>query len=144
MKHIKLFLFFFIGIALCSCASLVDFANAISEVSGASSSSSSSSSSGSASSYTSSYSNTNSSSSSSPSYSTTSSSISQRKTRVRVECWACKGTGKTVARIYPATYGQTENEMKREYCKYCGQKDRPHTHKSCTACKGLGYTYEYK
>lgn len=140
MKHIKFLSLFFIGIALCSCASLVDFANAISEASEASSSSSSSS----ANSYTSSYSNTSSSSSSSSSYGTTSSSTTQKKTRVRVECWACKGTGKTAARTYPATYGQTENEIKREYCKYCGKTDRPHTHKSCTACKGVGYTYEYK
>ena len=140
MKYIKFLIAAFVVILLNSCAALFDFADALSEISNTTnntSSASHSSSSSNSNAYTSSY-NT-----SSSSYSTSSSST-PKKTRVKVECWACKGTGKSSSRNYPATYGLAANEIKYEYCKYCGKKDKVHTHKTCTACKGLGYTYEYK
>lgn len=136
MKSIKFLVLALVLASFYSCSSLMDIASALAELPDTSSSSSTSS-------YTNSYSsNTPSSASYQSSSSTT--TTTPKKTRVKVECWACKGTGKSVSRTYPATYGVEANEAKREYCKYCGKRDRPHTHKNCTACKGLGYTYEYK
>lgn len=132
MKTIKILLFLFIAFIFHSCQSLMEIAGALSTISDTTSSSSTSNN-------TSSYSNTTSYSS----YNTNSSTTS-KKTKVKVNCWACKGTGRSVSKTYPATYGVAANEIKREYCKYCEKYDKPHTHKICTACKGLGHTYEYK
>jgi len=62
--------------------------------------------------------------------------VQQQETRR--QCPDCKGTGRSRTwKDFPPTFGGTV--AKREWCEYCGDFGRLHTHKACPACKGLGY-----
>jgi hypothetical protein len=51
------------------------------------------------------------------------------------KCGVCNGTGNSNSVVYPPNYGTPSAD---EWCNICKSWRKPHTHKPCYSCGGLG------
>lgn len=61
--------------------------------------------------------------------------VQQFKQREPQRCGVCNGTGYSNSVIYPPNYGTPTVD---EWCNICKSRRKPHTHKPCYSCGGLG------
>jgi hypothetical protein len=61
--------------------------------------------------------------------------VQQNNQREPKTCTACRGTGQSSSVTYPPNYGTPTVD---EWCSTCKAMRKPHTHKLCLSCGGLG------